>query len=179
MLQFADLDDDVLAARALAAVEAEALAVVLAPDVQEAAAAVLGSPTVRAALASPRHWRELAVSAAIHGRVIEGFVDLLAEIDGELVLIDYKTDRVDPAALVGAVTHYAPQLGAYALAIEAATGRRVDRAVLVFAGAGQAVERVVALAEARAQVDHLLAGSGLASGSGSASGFGVASGSIA
>ena len=35
------------------------------------------------------------------GVLVEGFVDLLAEIDGSLVLVDYKTDRLgedDPAA---------------------------------------------------------------------------------
>ena len=160
VLQFADPEDHAaLAARAVAAVEAEALAGALAADVHRAVAAVLASPTVRAALAAPRHWRELAVTAALHGRVIEGFVDLLAEIDGELVLIDYKTDRVDPAALGGAATRYAPQLGAYALAIETATGRAVDRAVLVFAGVDRAVERVVALDEARMHVDRFLAAS--------------------
>ena len=78
--------------------------------------------------------------------LLEGFVDLLAEINGELVLIDYKTDRVDRGSLDAHVERYTPQLAAYAAAIEVATGRVVDRAVLVFsgvAGARDAIERTV------------------------------------
>ncbi len=104
---------------------------------------VLAAPTVQAALAASRHWRELEIDIPVGPAIIHGVIDLLAELDGELVLVDYKTDRVAPAALDARVATYAPQLAAYALAIESHTGRRVARAVLVFVGPEGAVEREV------------------------------------
>jgi ATP-dependent helicase/nuclease subunit A len=129
-----------------------------APAVAAAARHVLNAPTVRAAFASP-HWRELAVCAHVGpGRpLIEGFVDLLADIDGELVLLDYKTDRAEPHELDAQVARYAPQLAAYALAIESATGRAVAQAVLVFTTPAAAIERIVPdLAGAKARVAAFL-----------------------
>jgi ATP-dependent exoDNAse (exonuclease V) beta subunit len=120
---------------------------------------VLAAPGVQAALAAPLHWRELELDVPIGPAIVHGVVDLLAEIDGELVLFDYKTDRVASDALDGRVAAYAPQLAAYALAIEARTGRRVARAVLVFVGPEGAVEREVPdLAAVCARVQALLTG---------------------
>ena len=58
-------------------------------------------PTVRAA-AGARSWREVPVAAEIDGTTIEGFVDLLVEIDGELVVVDYKTDAARTEAEIDA-----------------------------------------------------------------------------
>ena len=152
VLQHATVGDlDALAALAEQAVTDAALPAQAVADVCASAASVLAAPTVAAALGSARHWRELSVCAPLVAGVtdaplLEGFVDLLAEINGELVLIDYKTDRVDRGSLDAHVERYAPQLAAYATAIEVATGRVVDRAVLVFSGvvgARDAIERTV------------------------------------
>jgi ATP-dependent helicase/nuclease subunit A len=110
--------------------------------VARAAGEVLASPTVRRALASA-HWRELELAAPLGGSLVEGVIDLLADIDGALVLVDYKTDRVPISGLDARVTAYAPQLATYALAVETITGRPVARAVLVFVGPDGAVEREV------------------------------------
>ena len=64
---------------------------------------------------------------------VEGFIDLLFEEDDGFVIVDYKTDRVgESGSLDAAAAAYELQLGAYAHAIEASTGRRVSEAWLVF-----------------------------------------------
>ena len=106
--------------------------------------AALRSPTV-AAGAGRRHWRELyvAVPAGADG-VLEGYVDLVVELDGSLVVVDYKTDRVDATkGVAAAARRYGPQVAAYADALEQATGIDVARCVLVFVGSGQPVEHAV------------------------------------
>lgn len=104
------------------------------------ARAALGSEAVRRA-ATRRHYKELYVGVPLAGRsadgVLEGFVDLVVEEDDGLVVVDYKTDRVDAGAspAVLAARHHA-QVAAYAEALEVATGRAVTRCVLLFLGTG-------------------------------------------
>jgi ATP-dependent exoDNAse (exonuclease V) beta subunit len=59
--------------------------------------------------------------------IIRGQIDLWFEEGGELVLVDYKTDRDESGAAA-----YALQLRLYALALERYAGRRPDRAVLYY-----------------------------------------------
>ncbi len=102
--------------------------------------AALRSPTVVAGSAG-QHWRELFVAVPVGDGVLEGFVDLVLEDGDELVVVDYKTDRIDgPAERALAAERYGPQVASYALALEVATGRVVRRCVLVFVGDGAAVE---------------------------------------
>jgi ATP-dependent helicase/nuclease subunit A len=78
-----------------------------------------------------------------HPPLLEGIIDLIFEDpSGGLVIVDYKTDRVRDTGgdtvegngpLAIAAAPYFPQLGAYALATEQATGHRVSEAVIVFA----------------------------------------------
>ncbi len=115
--------------------------------------------------AGRRHWRELFVAVPLGAGVLEGFVDLVLEEDDGLVVIDYKTDRIDaPDGLTAAAVRYGPQVASYALALEEATGRPVRRGVLVFVGQGDAVEVVLddallseARQKARGAADELLA----------------------
>jgi ATP-dependent helicase/nuclease subunit A len=128
-----------------------------ADDVAGLAASALAAPTVLQARATPRRWREVAVAAPMgDGRLVEGYIDLLFEdAAGDLVVVDYKTDRArSDAELDAAMGRYRLQAAAYALALEATLGRPVARAVFVFARIGAAVEREVtdlpaAVAEAR------------------------------
>jgi ATP-dependent exoDNAse (exonuclease V) beta subunit len=159
VLQTVDLDDPGdLEALALLHATAEGIGS-LAPEVAALATSALGSPTVQAASAAKRRWREVTVAVPLDGgRMVEGYVDLLFEDDaGELVVVDHKTDSARTDAEVDAAAErYRLQLAAYALAVEAAVGRPVARAVLVFARPdGPAVEREVpdlraSIAEARA-----------------------------
>ena len=72
----------------------------------------------------------------VEGLTLEGYVDLVYRDrsggDG-LVVVDYKTDAIaDDAMLAARLAHYRVQGAAYAIAVAAATGERVDRCVFVF-----------------------------------------------
>ncbi len=116
--------------------------------------AVLESPSIREAVADGRYWRELFVSAPIGAAGVEGFIDLLYETEKGLVVVDYKTDRAPSEEdLEAALTRYTPQGAAYALAIEEALGRKVERCVFVFAAPGRAREKEVS--DLRAAIEHV------------------------
>jgi ATP-dependent helicase/nuclease subunit A len=106
---------------------------------------VLASPTIRSATAAgARCWREVPCAAPIDGMLVEGFIDLLIEDADGFTVVDYKTDHApSDDALDAALTRYAPQGAAYALALEAVLSRPVARCVFVFARTGEAVEREV------------------------------------
>jgi ATP-dependent exoDNAse (exonuclease V) beta subunit len=101
------------------------------PEVLEAARALaaqfersaLGQKATRAA----RVGRETDVLFEFEGLLVRGVIDLWFEDDGELVLVDYKTDRQISAERQA---EYATQLALYTVALERALGRPVNRAVL-------------------------------------------------
>ena len=109
-------------------------------DVVRLARAGLATSVARAAAAS-RHWRELWVAAPVAGRLVEGYIDLLYEGPDGLVVVDWKTDRVesddDTSALLA---RYRLQGAGYAAAVEAVTGRPVARMVFGFLRPEGAVE---------------------------------------
>lgn len=111
-----------------------------ADEVARMVSSALASPPVLEAVTSGRWWREVPVAAAIADGLLEGFVDLLyQDADGQLVLIDYKTDRAPDESSA----RYRLQLGAYAFAVAQAVGRPVDRAALVFTASTPAAVRWV------------------------------------
>lgn len=58
------------------------------------------------------------------GTYLQGYIDCLIEqADGELGVLDYKTNRVDAAGAQAMAENYRLQLYVYALAVEQATGR--------------------------------------------------------
>jgi CRISPR/Cas system-associated exonuclease Cas4 (RecB family) len=67
--------------------------------------------------------------------LVSGQIDLWFEEGGEIVLVDYKTDR-DESSSDG----YALQLRLYALALERHCGRRADRACLFYLRTGNQVD---------------------------------------
>ena len=114
------------------------------------------SPAVRRAMAAPRFWREVPVAVPVGEGVLEGFVDLLFEEEGGLVLVDYKTDAADSEHLESAAARYRLQGGAYALALGRATGMPVKEVIFLFLHAGHPVtmtdvDEMSAAAEARAR----------------------------
>jgi CRISPR/Cas system-associated exonuclease Cas4 (RecB family) len=83
--------------------------------------------------------------------VLRGQIDLWFEEGGELVVVDYKTDRDESSA-----QGYALQLRLYALALERYAGRRPDRAVLYYLRSNRQIDISVTeqdLAAARAVVN--------------------------
>lgn len=155
VLQHADLSDASGAdVDSLAAWQSQVEGVVGAvPEIAAKARAALASDLVRRA-ADARWWREVhvgvpiadIVGSSVEGSVdlFEGFVDLLFESDDGLVVVDYKTDAVpDAAAIADALARYSPQGAAYAVAVEAATGRPVTEVHFLFLRGTQAVDTLV------------------------------------
>ena len=102
-------------------------------EVAELAWAAVNSDIVRRAVASGRYWREAHIAAPIGEGVLEGFIDLLFEEDGDLVIVDYKTDAIDAiAAEYIANNRYREQAGSYALITEQVTGKRVKDVIFLF-----------------------------------------------
>ncbi|MFP4513281.1 MAG: UvrD-helicase domain-containing protein [Acidimicrobiales bacterium] len=111
----------------------------------------LASVTVRTARIAHR---EIYVAAPVGEVVLEGYIDLLAETDDGLVIVDYKTDTVRTEAEVDEkLAAYELQGAAYAVALEAATGLSVVGCRFVFCRPDGAIERSVTdLGAAKARV---------------------------
>ena len=77
--------------------------------------------------------REFDFLLAVEDVVLRGQIDLWFEESGELVLVDYKTDRDESS-------DYALQLRLYALALETYAGRLPDRAALCYLRSGRVRE---------------------------------------
>ncbi len=113
----------------------------------------LAADVVRTAAAG-RHWREVYVGTAVEGRVLEGFVDLLVDGPDGLEVVDYKTDQGtdEPSS------QYRWQGAAYAVAVESALGRPVQRCSFLFLRPDGAVtHRIDDLVGAKAEVRRALA----------------------
>lgn len=80
-------------------------------------ATTLRDPSVRARFEMPFSWEWGGV--AVHGTI-----DLAYETNGTWHVVDFKTDRVEKGREAERAAAYLTQLGVYAGAIEAATGRR-------------------------------------------------------
>jgi ATP-dependent helicase/nuclease subunit A len=188
VLQHADLGDPTAAEVAdLAAwqVSVEGLAPDAVELVEAKARAALASPLVARAISSGSLHRELHVAvptATVLGAgaaqpredlemdLVEGFVDLLFDDGDGLVVVDYKTDDVPTDATVAAaLDRYAPQGAAYALLLEAATGRPVREVHFLFLRGTDAVDVVVpdlagAVEEVRATLSAFASAGGGAAG---------------
>ncbi len=119
----------------------------LAADVARRALAAAGVPLVRDAAESGRFWHEVYLVVHDGERVIEGYVDLLVQdADGEVVVVDYKTDRATgPADVAAKVEHYRPQLAAYGWALGRVLEQEIGRGALVLARPDSAEVAVVDL----------------------------------
>lgn len=145
VLELVDLanptDDEIMRLAELACAESEIPALV--EDVAGRAHTALGADVVRQAGEAGRAWREVYVITREGDRYVEGYIDLLAEpSDGKLVVVDYKTDRVDSAGDVTAKkAYYAPQLAQYQEAVRAVVGVDDVTAQLVFAAPAPATDK--------------------------------------
>jgi len=64
--------------------------------------------------------------------LFQGVIDCFFEEGGALVVVDFKTDNVTPETMEERAAHYAPQLEAYADALERITGKRVKERIIYF-----------------------------------------------
>ena len=101
-------------------------------EVARLARVALDSVVVKRAVASGRFWREVPVAAPLGQGAIEGFIDLLFEDDGQLVVVDYKTDALEIEETADAARRYRLQAGAYALALMESTKRPVREVIFLF-----------------------------------------------
>ena len=84
-------------------------------EVAALAQVAVESDVVRRAVASGRLWREVPVAVPLDDGVLEGFIDLLFEEDGCLVIVDYKTDTLEAEETEDATARYRLLAGSYAL----------------------------------------------------------------
>jgi ATP-dependent helicase/nuclease subunit A len=64
--------------------------------------------------------------------LLQGVIDCFFEEDGEIVVVDFKTDRVTEKTVTEAAHHYSRQLNAYADALHHITGKRVKERIIYF-----------------------------------------------
>ena len=72
--------------------------------------------------------------------LLQGVIDCMIEENGEITIIDYKTDRVRGSELMERAKGYEKQLEAYAYAAQRMTGKPVRECVLYFLHSGETVE---------------------------------------
>ena len=140
ILEWIPLDD---------AAGAEAMAASLAPQFglspERAAQAtehvrrVIQLPVMRRARAAERLWRELSLWFPEGDQLLEGKIDLVFEEDGQLVVIDYKTDAISEAQVLQQAGHHARQLQLYGRGLTQASGLKVRERLVVFTELGKAV----------------------------------------
>ncbi len=74
--------------------------------------------------------------------LVQGVVDLTVILQGEIWLVDFKTDRLSAGGLAEKVEKYRPQVRTYALALQMAYGLPVTEGYLHFLACGRS-ERVI------------------------------------
>ncbi len=107
-----------------------------AEDVERRARAAIDAPTLQLARRVPHH-RELYVAGSLGAGVVEGFIDLCLETDDGYLIVDYKTDRLDPpieASIAAKLADYRLQGATYAHLLARITGRPVVGCRFVFIG---------------------------------------------
>lgn len=128
---------------------AHGMALALAPrfgldeaSAQRAGELVVGTlalPVMQRARQAAHAWRELPLCFPLDEELVEGKVDLVFEEDGQLVVVDYKTDQIGAAQAIDQAAHHAPQLRLYGRGLTLATGLHVKERLVLFTALGRAV----------------------------------------
>ena len=111
---------------------------------------LFASPIGRRIMNANRLWREFKFSLLCPAEklfpggegesvLLQGVIDCMIEENGEITIIDYKTDRVRGDETLERAKGYAKQLEAYAYAAQRMTGRPVRECVLYFLYSGEIV----------------------------------------
>jgi len=103
----------------------------LSDEVAALAASAIDSEEIQLAIQN-RYWRELHVACPIGEKIVEGYVDLVYETDQGLVVVDYKTDLVEPGEIDVKVDRYRLQGATYATALEETTRQSVSSVLFAF-----------------------------------------------
>jgi ATP-dependent helicase/nuclease subunit A len=118
----------------------------------ELAARFQASPIGRRAARATRVEREFDFLLPVGGLLVRGQIDLWFEEAGELILLDYKTDRDESSSGV-----YALQLSLYALALERYAGKFPDRSLIYYLRTDRTIEVQIDCAEASRAVESFAA----------------------
>ena len=94
--------------------------------------ACLASPVVARARQAERLWCEVPYTLRVDDGYATGRIDLVFEENGELVVVDWKSDTVAPSGAISAAESHRSQAEAYGLALWTATRKHVSEVVFVF-----------------------------------------------
>jgi ATP-dependent helicase/nuclease subunit A len=81
---------------------------------------------------SPRVLREVPFCVTLDGKLVEGFMDVVFEENGNWHVADYKSDAITPAQLEQRVEFYRGQMQTYAAAFQQVTGQTFSEKLLYF-----------------------------------------------
>lgn len=124
---------------------ADALAPAFALDEETARRAAdqvvgaLGLPVMERARKAERAWREMSVWFPDGEHLVEGKVDLVFVEDGQLVVVDYKSDAITEDQALAQAAHHAPQLQLYGRGLAQALSQPVRERLVVFTALGRSV----------------------------------------
>ena len=99
----------------------------------------LSLPVMDRARRATRVWRELSLWFPDGAHLVEGFVDLVFEEDGQLVVVDYKSDAIADDQALAQAAHHAPQLQLYGRGLARAAGQPVRERLVLFTALGRAI----------------------------------------
>ncbi|MFH1689828.1 MAG: PD-(D/E)XK nuclease family protein, partial [Candidatus Eisenbacteria bacterium] len=116
----------------------------------------LDSSVVRRASGASRCYREVPFSMVRGETIVEGKMDMVFVEDGELVVVDYKTDAEPPGGFEALAERYGRQALAYGVAAEATTGIPLKEVVLLFLSPETPVEMSVEMGSTRAERESAL-----------------------
>jgi ATP-dependent helicase/nuclease subunit A len=100
---------------------------------------VLGLPLLSRARSAHHLWRELPLWFPDGAYLVEGKVDLVFEEDGQLVVVDYKSDAIADEQALAQAAHHAPQLQLYGRGLTQALGLPVRERLVLFTALGRSV----------------------------------------
>ena len=86
-----------------------------------------------------RVWREMSLWFPDGEHLVEGKVDLVFEEDGQLVVVDYKSDAITDEQALAQAAHHAPQLQLYGRGLSQALGQPVRERLVLFTALGRTV----------------------------------------
>jgi ATP-dependent helicase/nuclease subunit A len=126
-----DPGDQERAARAFVAARGAELGQELKDEIVAESLAIVRDPAF-APLFQPGSLAEVPVVARIGGYDLEGQIDRLAEFEGGLLILDYKTNRPPPKTLDDVAPAYIAQLAGYRTALKGLFPSRPLRAALLW-----------------------------------------------
>jgi ATP-dependent helicase/nuclease subunit A len=110
-----------------------------AESAADATRRALALPVMARARRASRVWRELPFWLPEGDEMIEGIVDLVFEEEGQLVVIDYKTDHVSREQAIDQAARHKEQLRLYGRGLTLSLGLPVRERLVLFTAIGEAI----------------------------------------